>query len=137
MYTYLHGQPIENPKYFEYRSWRGYLSKYREFKDTFGVVVWYRGYMYLGDKIPIPAKNDSITNYSTLNKIYTKEVKAFRRYKSHKDIKSYIYYDDGVFRGSIEFYELYQNSDGSWDVYYKGIVKKVPYIPAKIKNINR
>lgn len=133
--TYLHGEPIPETRYFQLNGGQGYLTKFREINTPEGVVVWYRGYLYSGDKIPIPTKiKEGIT---TLDVIHSKKVRVLRHFKSWKDITHSIYYDDGTYRGSLYQEDWYQNSDLSWDIYYEGIVKNVPYTMTRTEFVEK
>lgn len=119
--TFLHGQPIPETVFVEFKGFKGYLGKYLEVKRPEGVVVSYNGYLYSGDTYPIPT-----------SKIYTKRVTVHRHYGPKETMLPYVWYDDGEYRGNLHDTEMYQNKDGSWEVYYSGIVKKVPYLPSKV-----
>lgn len=135
LFTYMDGEPIPENRFYEINGYKGYVTKYRAFRTTQGIVVWYKGYLYLGDQIPIPAK--VIDDNETLNTIRSKKVRIYRHFKTGADVKSWIYYDDGTYRGSLYPEEYYENSDGSWDIYYEGIVKTVPYIINKTESFDK
>lgn len=124
-YPYI-GQAPE--MYFYSRNgFQGYLTKY---KDT-GMMAYYKGFVYSGDAYPIPANehNDNLLAES-------KTVRLYRNYELFDYIVD-IWYDDGIYRGWLwqKNAEAYQNSDGSWDVYYVGTVYKIPsqFLPDKNK----
>ena len=124
------GRPVPDHIYVEKQGFHGYLGKAYEYSNSMGNIGVYRGYLYVGYPIPIPSKLEE-EKKSASNRVITKRVTVYRHYKWNQHILPYIYYDDGVFRGNLTKTEMWQNSDYSWDVYYSGIVKKVPYIPSK------
>lgn len=125
-------QPVPDYIYVEEGHFHGYLGKIGEYSNRTGTVGTYAGYLYTGYPIPIPSKIEE-EKKSTSSRVITKRVTVYRHYKWNQHFLPYIYYDDGVFRGNLTETEAWQNSDYSWDVYYSGIVKKVPYIPTKVK----
>lgn len=125
-------QPVPDYIYLEEGHFHGYLGRIGEYRDNMGTVGTFAGYLYTGYPIPIPSKMEEEKN-SASSRVITKRVTVYRHYKWNEHLLPYIYYDDGVFRGNLTETEMWQNSDYSWDVYYSGIVKKVPYIPTKVK----
>lgn len=113
----------EEPPYifYEDKGFKGYLSIRSSFPYE-GTAVIYEGYLYSGDKYPIPA---TINEISYLNK---KTVSVYVKYTEDIVKLPNYWYNVGGYKGWLfeRDADVYENSDGSWDVYYKGTVIYCP-----------
>lgn len=113
----------EEPEYifYEDNGFKGYLYKRTSFPYE-GTAVIYEGYLYSGDQYPTPPDlyRSSLPD--------TKTVQVYVKYTGDIIKLPNYWYDEGGYKGWLyeKDADVYENSDGTWDVYYKGEVIYCP-----------
>lgn len=133
---------INHYEYFYYRGFEGWLPLIRiNTHWDLGYLADYEGYLYNPDyPIPTPFNKvepandiEAISNFEIEPLAHRKYIYHTVHYKNGFDIKARYYYNDGNYSRWLEQYELWGNSDYSWEVVYRGYVTSD--LPSETKTI--